>query len=343
MSQSPVFPNPLEQKYIELLEKSNMELHKKRNLFHVRNLILYSFILAIAVAIGILVRNDYVTQKDLFENQLASTPFSKDKLLIQSSKGVYYDLHATGTKKWLSESGVLVQLNPKSIELISSGTIKLNKYNTTYTLHIPKNQKYDLTLLDGTKVKINENSTIHFKLQTNSNESNVDIKGEAYFEIAHQTEHSFIITSKEFNVEVFGTEFNIKNDPDPDKNSNAIALVKGSVKVSTQNEAVLMHPGDQVNYNYATRKLDKKNADFIEILKWNSKYLHFSDESLNSLTQKIGAWYGVTFEIQNQKLGKLSYTGKLKFDDGLIHFLEMLEYTDGIKSKVENDKVYLFK
>jgi hypothetical protein len=335
-SKTPEFIN---QKYIELLEKSNLQYHQKRNLFHVRNLILYSIILAIALAIGLLVRNDYVTQKDLFENQLAVTPFSKDKLLIQSSKGVYYDLQVTGTKKWLSEIGILVQLNPKSIEFISSGKTKLNKYNTSYTLYIPQNQKYDITLLDGSKVKINENSKIHFFLHTKPGEINVVLNGEAYFDITHQQEHSFKIKSREMTVEVFGTEFNIKNQ----NLLNEVALVNGSVQVSTNAQQTMMLPGDQVSYNYTTRKLDKKNADFIEVLKWNSKYFHFSNESLNSLTQKIGYWYGVTFEIQNQKIGKLSYTGKLKFDDGLIHFLEMLEYTDGIKSKVENNKVYLFK
>jgi len=104
-----------------------------------------------------------------------------------------------------------------------------------------------------------------------------------------------------------------------------------------------MVPGDQVDYNYKTNKIDKSAANFIEILKWNSKFLHFSNERLDTLSAKIGEWYHVTFEFQNKNIQNLSFTGKIKQEDGLIHFLEMLEFTDGIKSKIEKDKIYLYQ
>jgi hypothetical protein len=333
-------PSQINQKYVELLEKSNVQYHKKRKFFQLRNFLLYSGFLAIAIISGILARNAYLAKKDLFENELTSIPFSKDKILIQSSEGVCYDLNTENTKKWLSHSGILVQIKPQSIQFISSGTPKLNRENNSYTLYTPSNKTFDLILIDGSIVKLNEKSKVFFNLFAQKNDLNVSINGEAYFDIAHQTKQSFKIKSNEFVVEVFGTEFNIKNRLNL---INEVALVNGSVKVIGSKSEMFIVPGEKANYNYRTNKIDKSTANFIEILKWNSKFLHFTNERLDLLAAKIGDWYQVSFEFQNKNIQNLSFTGKIKQEDGLIHFLEMLEFTDGIKSKIEKNKIYLYK
>jgi len=339
MENSTQTPEHIKQKYIELIEKSNVQYHKKRNLFHVRNIFFYLLFIAIVLALSFYIRSEILSRRNLFENNLEETSFADDKILIQTPNGKLYEIDKNLSTEWLSEAGVLIQIKPQSIKFISAGNIDLNKHNNAYTIFVSETTPYNLTLLDGSNIKINKGTSVHFNLQPDIDDMNVEINGEAYFDITHQEEGTFKIKSKELFVEVFGTEFNIKNTT----SSNEIVLVNGFVKVSTQNQTVNMIQGEQVKYNIKTQKLEKNNADFLEALQWNSTYYHFSNEKLIDITLKIGAWYHVRFEFQTPELKKLSFTGKLKIDDGLVRFLEMLKYTDGINSKIENDKIFLYK
>ncbi|WP_353186146.1 FecR domain-containing protein, partial [Parapedobacter lycopersici] len=108
------------------------------------------------------------------------------------------------------------------------------------TLVIPKAGTYQLTLSDGTKVWLNAMSELRFPVQFGGKERRVFLKGEAYFEVAHDANRPFRVAVNDTEVEVLGTHFNI--------NSYAqvtTTLVEGSVKIYKEEEEQLLTPGQE--------------------------------------------------------------------------------------------------
>ena len=142
------------------------------------------------------------------------------------------------------------------------------------------------------------------------------------------------------NIEVFGTSFNISNYTDI---ATSVALVDGSVKVNnSKNDSFYIKPGQQASLQKDNTILIS-DADFSKTLAWTSNQLYFTNEALVSITEKVGVWYDVQFKYKDISIEKIHFTGNLTKENGLIHFLEILKYTEGIDYKIGKKEVSLYK
>lgn len=170
-----------------------------------------------------------------------------------------------------------------------------------------KGQFLTLNLPDGSKVKLNANSTIHIADDFLRDRS-VKLRGEAFFDVARNEALPFKVITEKFSVEVLGTSFNINSY----QGRPAKVLVKtGKVHVqavgdSTDNVILTKHQA--ALFDKTQNRLRATEFDEDEFL-WKDGILVFKNESLESIAEKLEAWYGITITISNPKKIKERFTG----------------------------------
>jgi len=210
-------------------------------------------------------------------------------------------------------------------------------YNTIST---PRGGEYQVTLSDGTKVWLNAASSIRFPTVFNDNERRVQMTGEVYFEVAHNSAKPFKVSAGKSTVEVLGTHFNI-NAYDDELQVRA-SLLEGSIKVfdedeTDQQQMKILRPGQQARMLKSGRISVVNNIDTEEVMAWKNGLFVFKSTDLRSIMRQIARWYDVDIEYKGS-VG-MQFTGQITRNNNVSKVLEMLELTEEVKFKVEGKHV----
>ncbi len=161
-------------------------------------------------------------------------------------------------------------------------------YNSIAT---PRGGWYQLRLPDGTRVWLNAASSLRFPTAFIGATREVEMSGEAYFEVAADPAHPFIVHTRETRTTVLGTAFNINAyDDEP---ALRTTLLEGAVKVSAGAEAKLLHPGQQASYQGAARSLTIRSADTAAAVAWKNGRFPLKGTDMAALMRQIARWYDV--------------------------------------------------
>lgn len=211
------------------------------------------------------------------------------------------------------------------------------QYNTVST---PRGGQYQLVLADSSKVWLNAESSIRFPVSFTGEERNVEITGEAYFEVAHNASKPFKVKNvpKNIEVEVLGTHFNMNTYDD--EASLKIMLLEGSVRVSKvgYTTSKVIKPGEQAQVFPSNIKI-VTNVDIENVIAWKNGYFLLSGTSLESLMKQISRWYDVDVFYEG-KLPEKKFGGSINRNVRLTTVLEALK-VNGISSKLEGKKLSL--
>lgn len=163
--------------------------------------------------------------------------------------------------------------------------------------YVPEGKIDSLILSDGTKVILNSNSNILYPSSFNAHSGNRDVYllGEAYFSVAKDTRHPFIVHSGKLNIQVLGTEFSVKAYPNEEQITTT--LVKGSVKLYDESHNEMMSPNEQIVYNRGNGQLLKQSVLASECNYWMLHNLSFNNQPLGKILQEIEKQYKVKFDI----------------------------------------------
>ncbi|MET4544675.1 transmembrane sensor [Pedobacter africanus] len=196
----------------------------------------------------------------------------------------------------------------------------------------PRGGTYEVVLPDGSKVQLNASSSLKFPSSFKSlAERRVELSGEAYFEVTKNKKQPFIVKSRNQEVRVLGTHFNI--NAYTDEANTRTTLLEGSIlinqKILKPNQQAVQADGNisvrEVNANDA---IDWKNGEFI-----------CREEPLESLMKKISRWYDVEVVYSNPELKERTFSGSLSRYDHVMDVLKAMEFTGTMKFKLENRTV----
>jgi len=162
------------------------------------------------------------------------------------------------------------------------------------------------TLADGSVVYLAGNSVFSFPKEFEPNERNVELKGEAFFDITPDPQKPFIIETNEARIEVLGTAFNVKT-----KNGGnfELAVTRGKVKVTMKNNAAeseLVTSGEMVtsvNNHVVKSKAVKEGSSA-----WYVRRMQFKDETLQNIINVLNRNFNTTFAAANQEIGNRKLT-----------------------------------
>lgn len=204
------------------------------------------------------------------------------------------------------------------------------------TIETPIGSHYQVVLSDGTKVWLNAKSSLTFPAVFKGSQRQVELSGEAYFEVAHNKKQAFIVTAKDMKIQVLGTHFNVSAYADDEKVE--ASLLEGVISVSHQKESLLLQPGQQASLNNIKRSLIKQSFDVDEVMDWKNGYFIFRNEPIDEIMKKISRWYHIEVAYQG-KMTRESFGGKYLKSNSLQELLSSLELTGTVEFKVQGRRV----
>jgi transmembrane sensor len=216
-----------------------------------------------------------------------------------------------------------------------SKVLKEQTIATYNTLSTPKGGQYQLVLPDGSKVWLNASSSIHFPTAFIGKERNVELTGEAYFEIAKNKEKPFHVNVNGIQIEVLGTHFNV-NAYD-DEGAVNTSLLEGSVKIKKGTVSGLLKPGQQGVLKTNSNNLQIKSADMNEVIAWKNGLFQFDGADIKTIMREIGRWYDVQIEYTGMVPDR-RFEGKISRDAQLSDVLKILELSN-VKFEVDGKKI----
>ncbi|MGY0037823.1 FecR family protein [Pedobacter sp. NJ-S-72] len=198
------------------------------------------------------------------------------------------------------------------------------------TVSTPRGGQYRIILPDGTKVWLNSSSSLKFPEQFTSNERNVELKGEAYFEVAKNASKPFKVTVNSTVVKVLGTHFNIMayND-DPFIKTT---LLEGSVQLSNITTLDILKPGQQAVIN-KSGFVKVINTDTEQSIAWKNGYFFFNRANLKDIMKQLSRWYNIDVIYKGKMPVEEEFVGKIKRDSELSKTLKILEFS-GVNFKI---------
>jgi transmembrane sensor len=194
-------------------------------------------------------------------------------------------------------------------------------YNTIET---PKGGKFQIKLPDGSKVWLNAASSLRFPTVFNGSKRQVELKGEAYFEVSPDKSKIFEVNTRNQVVQVLGTHFNINAYLDePTVNTT---LLEGSVRVSDlrTNISQLLKPGEQSQLSEQIEVINLKNTS--EAVAWKEGYFQFDEADIKTVMRQIERWYDVSVVYEGD-LPNYRFGGEIERNLSLLQVLKVLEKT----------------
>ncbi len=188
----------------------------------------------------------------------------------------------------------------------------------------PPGQRAKVSLADGTEVWLNANSTLRYPELFDLKRREVELHGEAFFEVKENKEKPFIVKTSKMDIKVTGTKFNVSAY---DTGAYFVAsLLEGSISVSSANnrERVFsLHPQQQIRVSDKSSEVSRfENLDFLS---WKEGVFIFDDMLLTDIIKKLELFYDVSIVVQNTALGNFRYTGKFRQRDGVESVLKKLQ------------------
>ena len=209
------------------------------------------------------------------------------------------------------------------------------------TITTPRGGQYQVVLGDGSHVWLNAASSIRFPQAFNGPQRLVEISGEAYFEVAKDKSHPFIVQANGTKVQVYGTHFNI--NAYPDDNNVTTTLLEGSVQISNNGQQVMLVPGEQGVSIKSGGAIKVSKADLQQAIAWKNGYFIFHDLSIVEVMKQVSRWYDVDIEYQDENVKNNEFGGAISRYKSITELLDNMQLTRSIHYKIEGRRVIIMK
>ncbi|MEE0652344.1 MAG: FecR domain-containing protein [Segatella copri] len=187
------------------------------------------------------------------------------------------------------------------------------------TITTRHDKEFWTTLPDGTRVHLNGNSRISYPLAFSGGTREVALVGEAYFIVAKDREHPFIVHTAQGAIKEYGTEFNVNTQGE----HTSVVLVNGSISVIPKSgKERMMTPGLLAEMGSSGVSMSK--VDVAPYIAWNTGQYSFEDSSLEEIMQVVGKWYGRNVTFASAPLRKIRLTGTLSRYESIESTLEVI-------------------
>ena len=295
----------------------------------------------IACAIGAIFYNHH--PKPLKENR-----FAKRDIHAGSSRAIL--TLASGKKISLDEApnGVLAEESGASIVRTGSGQITYAVHEKALNsdtvknvginnLETPLGGQYQVRLPDGTKVWLNAASKLTYPASFDPGaERKVELKGEAYFEIAQIANTPFVVFSGKQRIEVEAARLNISSYV----NDEAIktTLLEGMGRINSDN---IIKSGQQAINKKGNLEIIPANTK--EAVAWKNGLFLFEDESLETIMKSISRWYNVEIIYANENAPKELFSLSVSRFDNISSTLKSLENTGFVRFKIKGRKITVLR
>ena len=206
-------------------------------------------------------------------------------------------------------------------------------------IFVPKGQVNQVFLADGTRIWINSETRLIVPSVFDKNERVVKLNGEAFFEVAKDKKRPFRVEVNGQQIEVLGTSFNVRAYT----NSNKIetTLATGQIKLHTGRQTAILNPGEQSLFEKDDNKLVISKVDPITYSSWKDGRFRFQNENLIEVFKVVERWYDVEISVNENTFKGMHFSGVIKRNKDVMHFLELLNLSVPIHYEINSDKIQI--
>jgi len=256
---------------------------------------------------------------------------NKATLTLANGSNIVLENAADGQLTDQGSAHVSKQKNALSYKAPSGNAATVYNILTT-----PRAGQFQIVLADGTKVWLNNASSLRYPTNFSTSTREVELTGEAYFEVAKNVSKPFIVKLPDgAAVHVLGTSFNaMAYNDEPEMRTT---LLEGSVKIKKGAQAVTLLPGQQAQLGNQLRVI--KNVDVEESIAWKNGLFEFHDTDIETVMRSIARWYDiqVIFKEDKSKYNRLAFFS-VRRDNYVSDILLALE-ASGFHFKMEENKI----
>lgn len=259
-----------------------------------------------------------------------------NKATLILSNGNSINLNDTKNGALANEKGIVIHKNSNGrITYDQAGHNTLREANVFNTVVTPKGGQYQLVLSDGTKVWLNAASSLKYPVTFTGTKREIELSGEAYFEVAHDRHKPFRVISNGQTVEVLGTHFNV--NAYPDEKLTRTTLLEGSVKVLAGETSSQIKPGEQVQLKDGN--LAVSQADIEEAIAWKKGFFYFKDDDIQTVMRQLSRWYDVSVKYEGQ-IPTREFSGQMNKNITAAQLMHILSF-EQIHYRIEDRTIVI--
>ena len=262
-------------------------------------------------------------------------PGVKAELILSTGERVVLNQQCVSIEG-VNETGIqndsVTGLNYTTAKVQGEGMI----YNT---MRIPVGGFYQLALSDGSKVWLNSMTEFRFPVAFTGEERKVYLTGEAYFEVAPNSKHPFIVVTEEgMEVKVYGTEFNM-NTYQHGVVQTVLVSGKVGIRVNATGKEVMLAPKQMAEYSEKTGMVRVEEADPYRYIAWKDGEFVFERETIEEIMERLGRWYDVKVFYENESLKQKRFTGVISRYEDIEQVLRLIEGPATLRFEVKGNVV----
>lgn len=263
----------------------------------------------------------------------------RNQALLTLADGSTIHLDSIAIGDYLSESGI-------NITKMDDGTLAYQikevssphateMYNTIST---PRGGQYKVVLPDNSVVWLNAASSLRFPVVFTGNTREVELVGEGYFEVTHDKQKPFIVTSADQQTVVKGTKFNITSYPEDSQKTTT--LLEGAVSVRNtrhyDGDEILLRPNEQAVLHQNTVIKSKTNA--LAAIAWKNGKFIFDGTPLQNIMQQLARWYDVEV-VYLESVEGITFTGSISRFDNIEDVLRKISLTESVRFETKERRI----
>ena len=210
-------------------------------------------------------------------------------------------------------------------------------------MEAPDGSQLNLTLPDGTKVRLNSGSRLSYSQGYGIVDRKLTLTGEGYFKVCHSVKLPFIIKTRGLILKDLGTEFNVRNYRDDEQ--ACVSLFHGSVEIYNEihpSKPIRMAPGECLTLNKLTGKVLKMKNDVDEGSAQAMNDLNFINMRIDDIARQLSHSYGINIGVADSVRDRRFYGFFNRKEDTLNKILEVMSGTDLVRYKRVKDKYIIF-
>lgn len=201
-----------------------------------------------------------------------------------------------------------------------------------------QNSTKEVKLPDGSTVWLNAYSKLSYPKEFNGDIRQVQLEGEAFFDVSHNKQHPFLISNKDFDVKVLGTSFNIKGYSNT--NEVLVTVVTGTVafRSTINNQEVILTKDESGVLNKKNGLLTEAGNENSNFMAWKTHQLKFDNTSVNLVCNTLENYFGIDILVEDKTIYNCKFTGSFE-NAKLQDVLKIMEASLNIKVKTNQNRI----
>lgn len=260
------------------------------------------------------------------------------KAILTLADGSVVDLEETKAFRLQEKDGTRIEKDSAALSykaVAKETTVQKIVYNKMTT---PRGGEYSLVLSDGTEVFLNAMSELRFPVNFGTKVREVELSGEAYFNVQPDANRPFIIKTGDLQIRVLGTQFNVCAYRE--EHVVKTTLVEGRVELAGKTgETVVLHPSQQAVFAKEGGAIEVKEVDVASAIAWKNGMFDIRDCRLEEIMEYLSRWYSVHVFYQKESLKDIRFGCYIARYSEIGQILELLEKTQKIRAQLKGNTV----